>query len=202
MTDPLDVLLFGLPAHGGFQLAEWTQDDVPLARWIAVDETKWLRWLCQSDAAKRGDLSLTAVPYGDRGSRLMQVDGAALWVRTETGDSVKRLARFKPVPTIVLQEGTTKRMVAFWMLERGLSPENIERANRRLSYALNTKAGDCGPSFRFHPPGVILREGRSRPVVVHVAEQTDELYPVTITKRLKDRPKPDPSKWSKVAVPA
>jgi len=203
VTDPIDLLLFGLPAARGYHLAEWVQDDEPFARWIDVGDVAHMRWLCGSQAAKRGDLTLTAVPYSDRGSRLMQADGSALWVRTESGKSAQLLARFKPRPTLVLQEGSTNRMTAFWMLNGALKPEDIERANRRLSYALHTKAGDCEPTFRFHPPGVILRQGRSRPVVVHVVEQTDELHPLSLTRRLKDRPKPDPSKWGgRAPVPA
>lgn len=198
MSDPIDLLAFGLPDSCGFHLVEWTYEGHLCARWIPVGRLEWFRWCLRSERATRGDLTLSAVPYAESGSRLAQTHGAALWVRTETGESVKRLASFKPRPTLIVQEGATNRMVAFWMLRGGLSPDDIERANRRLSYALHTKAGHCEPSFRFHPPGVVLRKGRSRPVVVHVAEQTDELHPVSLTRRLKDRPKPDPSKWSRV----
>jgi hypothetical protein len=113
---------------------------------------------------------------------------------------VELLAGFNPRPTLVLQEGKTNRMTAFWMLAKSLKPEDIERANRRLSYALHTKPMHCSPAFMFNPPGVILRQGRSRPVVVHVAEQSEELHPVCMTKGLKDRPKADPSRWNGRAV--
>jgi hypothetical protein len=196
VTDPIDVLAFGLPSTAGYHLAEWTQGEDALARWIPVEDVGWLRWLLRSSCATRGDLRLSAVPYAHSGSRLVQTAGGALWVRTESGDSVRRLASFRPRPTLVLQEGTTNRMTAFWMLAKPLCPDDIERANRRLSYSLNTRAGDCSPSFTFSPPGTILRQGRSRPLVVQVAEQTDELHPLCMTKGMKDRPKPDPSKWN------
>jgi hypothetical protein len=196
VTDPIDVLAFGLPSTSGYHLAEWTQDGEPFARWIPVEDVGWLRWLLRSSCATRGDLRLSAVPVADFKSRLLRTHGSALWVRTETGDSVRRLASFRPRPTLILQEGTTNRMTAFWMLARPLCPDDIERANRRLSYSLGTKAGHCSPAFMFHPPGTILRQGRSRPLVVQVAEQTDELHPLCMTKGMKDRPKPDPSRWN------
>jgi hypothetical protein len=34
LTDPIDVLAFGLPSTSGYHLAEWIQDDEHFARWI------------------------------------------------------------------------------------------------------------------------------------------------------------------------
>lgn len=197
LMDPLRLLPFLLAPFegpGGFHIVEW-RGEKPDARWVPVGEPQTLSRLLASNLAFEADLTLGAVPYAERGSRLMHASGAALFVRTETGDSARRLAKFKQRPTLVLREGRTNKHVAFWALASGLYAEDIERANRRLSYALNTKAMHTTPDFRFHPPGAVIREGRSRPLMVSVAEQTDELYPVSMTRKLKDRPKPDPSKW-------
>lgn len=204
MTDQHELvwsMLADFDGGSSFHVVEWQDGDLSTARWVGTQERPYLLWLLRSELAYRADLRLTAVPYAHDGSYGLQVRGSVLWVRTDTGDSVKRLASFKPRPTVVLQEGSTNRMVAFWALRKGLLPDDVERANRRLSYALHTKAMHCTPAFRFNPPGVILRHGRSRPIAVHVAEQTDELHAVaSIVKNLKDRPKPDPSKWRPVAA--
>lgn len=187
-----------LTGERGFHMAEWIPEgeDAGVSRWIPTTETRHLSWLMRSSVAKRCDLSFSAVPFLHDGSRLMHAHGAALWVRTESGESAKRLASFKPEPTLVIREGATNRMVAFWALGGALAPDDIERANRRLSYALLTAAKWCKPGFMFHPPGVILRHGRARPVPVVVESQTEALYPVSMTRHLKDRPlPPDPSEW-------
>lgn len=205
MTDPRDLIpliLGSFEDPRAFHIAEWEDDERRHVRWIPVHELGWLRWLQRSSCADRFDLTLGAVPYAEQGSRLMHGLGSCFWVRTESGESVRRLERFKPRPTLILREGSTNRMVAFWALERGLYAEDIERGNRRLSYALQTAAKHCEPAFRFHPPGTVIRAGRARPVVVHVHDCTEALFPVSMTRRLKDRPKPDPSKFSRRPVAA
>ena len=66
MTDPIDLLLFGLPAARGYHLAEWVQDDEPFARWIDVGDVAHMRWLCGSQAAKRAGYRTLLFAFGPR----------------------------------------------------------------------------------------------------------------------------------------
>jgi hypothetical protein len=95
-------------------------------------------------------------------------DAAVLWVRTEGKAQAAALKRFRPSPTVVLSEGSTSRKVALWSLDRPWGFEVIERANRRLAYALRTAPKWSVLEFDFAAPGSCLRAGRARPVPVVV----------------------------------
>lgn len=124
------------------------------------------------------------------------MDPAALWARVEGKRSAALLARFRPGPTLVLQEGSTARYVALWASDRPIPWEAAERGNRRIAYALRTVQKFGAPmEARIHPPGTALREGRSRAVPIVVAHHhPDALYkPAEIAAHL--RVPPPPKDW-------
>ncbi len=93
-------------------------------------------------------------------------DAAVLWARVEGKAQVKALERFRPSPTFVVSEGATSRKVALWSLSRPWGFEVVERANRRIAYALRAAPKWGVPEFDFPAPGSCLRAGRVRPVPV------------------------------------
>lgn len=135
----------------------------------------------------------------------MQPDGGtsvctALWAVTTTPESVKRLERFEPAPSLVLRAGSGSMRWAVWPLNFAVRWVGVERGNRRLAGWLNTPRKWCEPENMWIPaPGTCLRRDRSRPVPVVVERlELDTFDPLEVMGRLKDPPRADPDKWRKV----
>lgn len=158
--------------------------------WVKGDRVGELAALMEQHGPA-GDVTVSAVPLLEVGSFRLRQDSPVLWVRTETRDSCKRLARFRPEPTLVMREGDTCRQVALWSLTAPCPIDKLERANGRLSYSLRCKLKHGAQGFEFAVPGTVLREGRKRPVPVVAAGGSGE--PVgagALLARLRDRPAP------------
>jgi hypothetical protein len=186
----LDLLL----GHaGGFMPVE--------ARTDAGTRLWWHR--CGSEA---GLLARTVRRMDERGSvevrlRLPQVRRDAggcswstvLWAVVEGSEQVERARRFRPLPSMVVQEGTGSKRILLWALDRRATWQETFDANRRLAYAFRAvqKAGD--PDALSIPcPGTCLRVGRSRPVPVVVGRLTTDSYELgRVVGRLKAPPEND-----------
>lgn len=115
-----------------------------------------------------------------------------LWARVEGKKEAGALARFRPVPSLLLREGATSRMVALWELDRALNYEWVLRANRRIAHKLFAPKKWCDLEFMFAAPGSCLRAGRSRPVPVRVEDYAIRRYaPRQVVGGLKEAPDPD-----------
>ncbi len=115
-----------------------------------------------------------------------------LWCWLETQDQVRRAARFRPVPSLVLRMGRSCRRLAFWALDKPWSSLVVEPSNKRLAYALHAPQKWADPtSLRIPVPGTFLRVGRARPSPVLLTRATHDVWPrAKITGRLKDPPPP------------
>lgn len=123
------------------------------------------------------------------------VHGATvLWARIEGEQQLKRARAFRPLPSIVLQEGSTSRRWLIWALGQWADYNTLADANRRIAYNLGAtqKHGDPD-AFLVPAPGTCLRVGRSRPVPVVCARLTTDTY---TAQRVAGRLKPAPeNKW-------
>jgi hypothetical protein len=117
----------------------------------------------------------------------------SLWAVVDTGDGVRRLARMRPRPTLVLQEGDTRVRTAFWALDRPLNWEWTARANRRLAHFLQGPKKFCDPDHAIRTPGSPIADGRVVPISVVVAEMNPTaLYTAReVVQHLRDAPDPD-----------
>ena len=164
-----------LGSSGGFHAFRFEDADTA---WVDVPDRRRFTRCCQ------GAVEVGAVPYGDE-SYQHHGDSAVLWARIESGASLALLRAFKPYPTLLLREGQTVRYTALWAVHKPLSPENVERANKRIAHALKTAKKWAHPKFMFQPAG--SKGARS----VEVAYQSAELYPVgRVIGRLADAPEP------------
>lgn len=169
----------------------------------AVGETVWLtaRFLRRTLPTLERLLwerepTINVVPYARAGHYLERVPSSLLWVRTESGESASRLRMFKPAPAVVIREGATNRYVAFWALEKPLTPGWLDIANQRLRYALHAPRKHASDGFRVVLPGAVLRQGRGRSLPVELVRYEPELLPArAIVGRLRDAP--DPDAWRK-----
>ena len=143
------------------------------------------------------DVTVSAVPRLELGNFRLTGDSPVLWVRAETRDSCKRLARFTPEPTLVLREGDTVRQVALWSLTRPCPAGKLEEANGRLSYNLRTKMRHGNPGFVFHPPGTVIRLKRREIEVVAAGGSGEPVPAGRLLGRLRSRP--DPPDWRQAA---
>lgn len=125
-----------------------------------------------------------------------------LWARCESRREAEALRRFRPVPSIVLREGSTCRLVALWQLPNPLNYEWVVRANRRIAHKLwGAKKWGTDLEFAFAVPGSCLRAGRARPVPVRVEAFGGGVYlPRDVVGKLKEAP--DPSSWREKAAAA
>lgn len=156
-------------------------------------ERTWQRLDARRSLADRVDLwdfELSAqvalgLPHRRRGDGPVRC--SALWVRCESPESRARLRSFKPAPAIVLEEGLT--LVGVWPLNRWVDGARIERANRRIAYALRAAQKWGRPeTMRFAAPGSVLRD-RARPVVVDALKVSAAHFTASmIVGRLRDPP--------------
>ena len=125
---------------------------------------------------------------------------SALWCRIEGRDQLDRARRFRPLPSVVLQEGTSSRRLLLWGLREWLNYFNVEKANRRIAYRLRaTQKHGVPENLRVPAPGTFLRAGRARPTPVVVRRCEPVLFGVDqVAGRLKDPP-PQRMPWEAAA---
>lgn len=113
-----------------------------------------------------------------------------LWARVEGKDQLARARRFRPLPTIVLREGSSSRRLLMWALDEWGDYFDVEKANKRIAYRLHAKQCDGLPErLRVPAPGTCLRIGRTRPVPVVVARLEPVRFSINaVAGRLKDPP--------------
>jgi hypothetical protein len=89
-----------------------------------------------------------------------------VWVDCDTGDSLRRLAAFRPLPSIAIRSGSDDHVHGYWPLRDAVAPEWAKRANRRLALALTADRGATDGARIMRLPGTYNhKHGTSRPVV-------------------------------------
>lgn len=124
---------------------------------------------------------------------------SVLWVRIEGSAQQRWAAKFRPLPTMALQEGSSSRRILLWALEETVPWADAFALNRRLAYKFGAvqKYGDPD-ALVFGAPGTCLREGRSRPVPVRVSRLTDAVYSPELFRRHRGlKEPPDAQAWMK-----
>lgn len=122
------------------------------------------------------------------------VAGASLlWCMVAGSDQLARARRFRPLPSIVVQEGGSSRRWLMWRLAEWVDYFELAAANRRLAYAVRAVQRHGDPDgFACPAPGTFLRVGRSRPVAVSCVRLTDAVFsPGAVVDRLREPPPKD-----------
>jgi hypothetical protein len=121
---------------------------------------------------------------------------SVLWARVEGSKQLEWARKFRPLPTLILQEGASSRRTLFWALEETVPWGVALKQNRRLAYKFSAVQKWADPDVLVIPaPGTCLRSG-ARPVPVRVSRLTDATFPVSTFAEhrwLKDPP--DASAW-------
>jgi hypothetical protein len=158
--------------------------------WSKADNRKRLMRLLEAKGLKEAKVSPIPSLYDE--SARYPTKGSCLWAHTDTGASLRLLEAFPVRPTIWLGEGDSVRSTALWCLHTPLSVEWIERANRRLSLALDTTRRTAQYGFTFFLPGQVVHEGTRREFKIEVLSQSEGLYSASdVVGHLRDAPAPD-----------
>jgi len=87
--------------------------------------------------ARDGDVYLSALPrIRPSGTKDDVEESWVLWTDVDREDGIDRIARFTPVPSIVIETGTPGHALAIWALREPLQADQVKAMNRRLAHAL------------------------------------------------------------------
>lgn len=147
-----------------------------------------LPWLVQRCDELWSDEITMGLPHRER---FGWIHGATvLWARIEGKEQLRRARMFRPLPTCVLQEGSSSRRLLLWALDDEISYMDAEMFNRRIAYRVGAVQKWAAPEMLQIPcPGTCLRVGRARPIPIVVGRLTVASYkPAQVAGRLKDPP--------------
>jgi hypothetical protein len=165
------------------------------------------RFVCQRwrDGAFRGDLAravrfydeefddeiLIGLPWDRKDSGGVSRT-SVLWARVEGAEQLGWAKRFRPLPSMILQEGSSSRRWLLWFLEQPVDYVTALKLNRRLAYKFSAVQKWADPDVLWLPaPGTCLRADRARPVPVRVSRMTlDTYWPNDVAGALRDPPEP------------
>jgi hypothetical protein len=176
-------------AHLRVRLGAWPDGEVIYRRWRAPgvegDLSGMVRWLDE----EHDDEVLLGLPVsrkGDSGPGRTSL----LWARIEGEKQLAWAKRHRPLPSMILQEGSSTRRWLLWMLERPVTYFEAVKLNRRLAYRFRGVQARGEPDGLWLPaPGTCLRDGRARPVPVRVSRMTlDTWWPEDVAGALRDPP--------------
>lgn len=120
--------------------------------------------------ANRGKLNDTYVGVAPRTTRAGGLEAIehvwALWVDCDSAESVRQLAAFRPLPSVVIRSGTAGHAHAYWPLREPIPPKSAKRANLRLALQLGADRNACDGARIMRPPGTLnFKADEPRPVV-------------------------------------
>lgn len=99
---------------------------------------------------------------GGRGSVVS--DGRTVWVDLDTDMAWRALEPVDPAPSLVVASGGPGHLHAYWTLRRAVAPGVIERANRRLAWALGGDLNSTDAARILRPPETVNHGRNGVPV--------------------------------------
>lgn len=122
---------------------------VPVSRLDLVEEIA----LAQG---RRTDVYVSVLPrWRARGARRDVAGGARVaWVDCDGEQSIQALSGFAMPPSAVVRSGTGDNCHAYWLLDRSATVAEVQRANRRLAFALGADPGSADAARILRPLSV------------------------------------------------
>jgi len=145
---------------------------------------------------RSSDLYLAVAPrVRQEGGRDAIARVHAVFVDCDSPESIEALERFEPAPSMVIRSGGGGRH-AYWSLWPPLSPNWLEKAHRRMAYALGADPRATDAARILRPPGTFnFKTGSPVPVElerlnveVYTAAQVVEGLPDPSAPRRRERP--------------
>lgn len=129
-------------------------------RFVRTDELDSAAVIIGAHASST-DIYIGVLPrWRKRGGRAAVVgDARTVWVDLDTPEAEARLACFEPAPHVIVRSGGPGHVHAYWTLRRAIVPGQVERANRRLAWALGADLNSTDAARILRPPQT-LNHGR------------------------------------------
>jgi hypothetical protein len=146
---------------------------------------------------RRTDVYVGCAPRTRRHGGRDAVERAfVLWADCDGEDAVAALRDFEPAPSIVVASGTGSNRHAYWPLIESLARDEVERANRRLAFALGADLASADAARILRVPSTLSHKHHPPTAVEAVRLDTDRRLNVAdVIGSL-----PDPSAPPRVAV--
>src|SRR4051794_10855387 len=127
---------------------------------------------------RRTDVYAGCAPRTRRhGGRDAVAQAFVLWADCDGDAAVAALARFEPAPAIVIASGTGTNCHAYWPLTAPLARDELERANRRLAYALGADPASADAARILRIPGTLSHKHRPPAPVVALRLDVERRLP-------------------------
>jgi hypothetical protein len=91
-------------------------------------------------------------------------DGRTVWVDLDSDVAARALEPVEPAPSLVVASGGSGHLHAYWSLTAGVPPRMIERANRRLAWALGGDLHSADAARILRPPETVHHGRGTAPV--------------------------------------
>jgi hypothetical protein len=158
-ADPLAVyleVLFGRARLSTLVEVRWRTPSGMNHRFIPAGDHAQI----EQEVLKRGvstDVYVGVLPrWRPAGSRRSIVgDGRTVWVDLDLETAARALEPIDPVPSLTIASGGPGHLHAYWTLAKAMPPRVIERANRRLAWALGGDLGSTDATRILRPPSTI-----------------------------------------------
>lgn len=109
------------------------------------------------DLAARTDVYVGVLPrWRPAGGRSAIVnDARVVWIDIDSSSAAEALERVDPAPSVLVASGGPEHVHAYWTLTAGVPPRVIERANRRLAWALGGDMASTDAPRILRPAGTV-----------------------------------------------
>lgn len=141
---------------------------------------------------RRTDVYVGCAPRTRRHGGRDAVERAfVLWADCDGEDAVAALRDFEPAPAILVASGTESNCHAYWPLIAPLLADDVERANRRLAFALGADAASADAARILRVPSTLSHKHKP-PTAVEVIrlDITRRVAPGDVVGSLADPPAP------------
>src|SRR4051812_27522372 len=141
---------------------------------------------------RRTDVYVGCAPRTRRhGGRDAVARAFVLWADCDGDDAVHALEHFEPQPAIVIGSGSGSNCHAYWPLTAPLGRDELERANRRLAYALGADPASADAARILRVPGTLSHKHAPPVSVLALRLDTERRLPAAaIVGRIPDPPQP------------
>jgi hypothetical protein len=141
---------------------------------------------------RRTDVYVGCAPRTHRhGGRAAVARAFALWADCDGDAAVRALQAFQPAPGIVIASGGGGNCHAYWPLRDPIAADALERANRRLAYALGADPASADAARILRIPGTLShKHAPPTPVEAIKLEPHRHLDVTDVVKSLTDPPTP------------
>ena len=151
---------------------------------------------------RRTDVYVGCAPRTRRhGGRDAVAHAFVLWVDCDGEDAVAALREFRPAPAIVIASGSGSNCHAYWPLVEPLARDVLERANRRLAYALGADPASADAARILRIPGTLSHKHDPPTAVDAIQLGTNRRVDAAdVVGSLPDPPAPAPARAPAVSV--